>query len=77
MEHPLLIDYGPVPGWIILIILGSISSSFFLFQLNKAIRLVMLGSPDDRFDSWGVRIKEVLVGWLGPVSYTHLRAHET
>ena len=46
MEHPLLIDYGPVPGWIILIILGSISSSFFLFQLNKAIRLVMLGSPD-------------------------------
>ena len=25
----------------------------------------MLGSPDDRFDSWGVRIKEVLVGWLG------------
>ncbi len=65
MEHPLLIYYGPVPGWIILIILGGISSSFFLFQLNKAIRLVMLGSPDDRFDSWGVRIKEVLVGWLG------------
>ncbi|RJU84812.1 MAG: (Fe-S)-binding protein [Candidatus Poseidoniales archaeon] len=65
MEHPLLIDYGPVPGWIILIILGSISSGFFLFQLNKAIRLVMLGSPDDRFDSWGIRIKEVLVGWLG------------
>ena len=59
MEHPLLIDYGPVPGWIILIILGSISSGFFLFQLNKAIRLVMLGSPDDRFDSWGIRIKEV------------------
>jgi Fe-S oxidoreductase len=65
MEHPLLIDYGPFPGWVILIILGSISSSFFFYQLNKAIRLVMLGSPDDRFDSWGVRIKEILVGWLG------------
>ena len=65
MEHPLLINYGPVPGWVILIILGGLSSSFFLFQLNKAIRLVMLGSSDDRFDSWGARIKEVMIGWLG------------
>ena len=30
----------------------------------KNIRLVLLGSPDNRFDSWSVRIK-VLVGWLG------------
>jgi hypothetical protein len=25
----------------------------------------MLGAPDNRFDSWVVRIKELLVGWLG------------
>jgi len=65
MEHPLLIEYGPIPGWIILILIGGLSSGFFLFQVTKAIRLVLLGAPDNRFDSWGARIKEILVGWLG------------
>ena len=31
----------------------------------KKPSISLLGSPDNRFDSWNVRIKEVLVGWLG------------
>ena len=65
MEHPLTLDYGFVPGWVFLGILLLGSGSFFTYELQKAIRLVLLGSPDNRFDSWNVRIKEVLVGWLG------------
>ena len=65
MVHPLALDYGIIPGWVFLTILLSISGGFFTYELQKAIRLVMLGSPDNRFDSWGLRIKEVLVGWLG------------
>ena len=65
MEHPLNLDYGFIPGWVLLLVLLSISGGFFAYHLQKAIRLVLLGSPDNRFDSWGIRIKEVLVGWLG------------
>ena len=65
MEHPLLIDYGPVPGWVLLALLGLISGSFFGYQVYKATRLVMKGSPDNRFDNWGKRILEVITGWLG------------
>jgi len=65
MEHPLNLTYGFVPGWVFLGILLLGSGSFFTYELQKAIRLVLLGSPDNRFDSWNVRIKEVLVGWLG------------
>ena len=65
MEHPLLVEYGPLPGWVILLIIGGGSIAFFLFQVILATRLVMLGAPDNRFDSWVVRIKELLVGWLG------------
>ncbi|MEJ6562242.1 MAG: (Fe-S)-binding protein [Euryarchaeota archaeon] len=25
----------------------------------------MVGAPDDRFDNWGARVKEVITGWLG------------
>ena len=45
--------------------MGGLSITFFLFQVIKATRLVMLGAPDNRFDSWGIRIKEMLIGWLG------------
>ncbi|HIE63206.1 MAG TPA: (Fe-S)-binding protein [Candidatus Poseidoniales archaeon] len=65
MEHPLLLEYGPFSGWLILLIIGGGSIIFFLYQVILATRLVMLGAPDNRFDSWGVRIKELLVGWLG------------
>jgi len=65
MEHPLFMDYGPVPGWAILLVLFGVSGGFFLYQVVKATRLVMLGRPEDRFDNWGARIKEVIVGWLG------------
>ena len=65
MEHPLEMQYGPVDGWIILLLMGGLSITFFLFQVIKATRLVMLGAPDNRFDSWGIRIKEMLIGWLG------------
>ena len=65
MEHPLLQTYGPLDGWMILLILGTASIGFFLYQVILATRLVMLGAPDNRFDSWGIRVKEVLTGWLG------------
>jgi len=65
MEHPLLQTYGPLDGWMILLLIGGLSIGFFLYQVQLAIRLVMLGSSDDRFDSWGKRVWEVITGWLG------------
>ena len=65
MEHPLTMTYGPVSGWVILLLLGGISGSFFIYQVVKATRLVLIGSSDNRFDNWGARVKEVLTGWLG------------
>lgn len=65
MEHPLSMSYGPLPGWVLLLVLGGISGGFFIYQVVKATRLVMVGAPDDRFDNWGARIKEVITGWLG------------
>ena len=65
MEHPLLQTYGPLDGWMILLLIGGVSISFFLYQVQLATRLVMLGASDSRFDSWGQRIKEVITGWLG------------
>jgi len=65
VEHPLLESYGPMEGWHILLVLGMVSIGFFTYQVQKATRLVLLGAPDSRFDSWGVRIREFLVGWLG------------
>ena len=65
MEHPLLQSYGSLDGWHILLIMGGLSIGFFLFQVQKATRLVMLGAKDDRFDSWSTRITEFTIGWLG------------
>ena len=65
MEHPLLQSYGPLEGWHILLIMGLTAIGFFLYQVRKAISLVMLGSQDNRFDSWDARILEFIIGWLG------------
>ena len=65
MIHPLLQTYGPLDGWMILLIMASVSIGFFTYQVQKATRLVLIGSPDSRFDSWGPRIREFIVGWLG------------
>ena len=65
MEHPLFLDYGFVPGWAILLLLFGVSGGFFLYQVVKATRLVLKGRPENRFDNWGARIKEVATGWLG------------
>ncbi|DAC51818.1 MAG TPA: (Fe-S)-binding protein [Candidatus Thalassarchaeaceae archaeon] len=65
MEHPLLLDYGGISGWIILLLLGGGSIASFIYQVQKASRLVMLGASDNRFDSWGARFGEILTGWLG------------
>ena len=64
MEHPLLMDYGPIPGWVILVSLETISISFFTYQAWKATRLVMIGKSDNRFDNRPTRIKEVATGLL-------------
>ena len=65
MIHPLLQTYGPLDGWMILLIIAIISIGFFAYQVQKAMRLVLIGSPDSRFDSWIPRIREFIVGWLG------------
>ena len=65
MKHPLLQTYGPFDGWMILFLMGGLSIGFFAYQVQKATRLVMIGAPDSRFDSWGPRVKEFAVGWLG------------
>jgi Fe-S oxidoreductase len=49
----------------ILLIMATVSIGFFAYQVQKATRLVLIGSPDSRFDSWGPRIREFIVGWLG------------
>ena len=65
MEHPLFLEYGPVPGWAILLLLFGVSGGFFGFQVWKASKLVLVGKPENRFDNWGARVSEVLTGWLG------------
>ena len=65
MEHPLLQSYGSLDGWHILLIIGGLSIGFFLYQVQKATRLVMIGAQDNRFDSWFTRISEFTIGWLG------------
>ncbi len=65
MEHPLLQSYCSLDGWHILLIIGGLSIGFFLYQVQKATRLVMLGAQDNRFDSWFTRISEFTIGWLG------------
>ena len=65
MKHPLLQTYGPIDGWMILLLMGGLSIGFFVYQVQKATRLVMIGAPDSRFDSWGPRVREFVVGWLG------------
>lgn len=65
MEHPLLIEYNGIPGWVLLLALGGISIAFFIYQVQKAIRLVLRGSSDPRTDAWFSRVVEVVTGWLG------------
>jgi len=65
MDHPLLQSYGPLDGWHILLLISGLSIGFFLYQVQKAARLVMLGAPDDRFGSWRARLSEFMSGWLG------------
>ena len=65
MVHPLDVDYAGIKGYYLLLILGGVSIAFFSYQVQKATRLVLLGAPDKRFDSWGKRLKETLTVWLG------------
>ena len=65
LEHPLLESYGPLEGWHLLLLIGGVSIGFFTYQVQKATRLVLIGSPDHRFDSWRERLSEFIVGWLG------------
>ena len=66
MEHPLDVTYAGIKGYYLLLVLGGISIAFFVYQVQKATRLiVLLGAADKRFDSWGKRLKETLTVWLG------------
>ena len=65
LVHPLDVDYAGIKGYYLLLILGGVSIAFFSYQVQKATRLVLLGAPDKRFDSWGKRLKETLTVWLG------------
>ena len=65
MQHPLDVTYAGISGWYLLLVLGVVSIGFFVYQVQKATRLVMLGAKDNRFDSWGARLKETASVWLG------------
>ena len=65
MEHPLDASYFGISGWYILLFMGVVSIGFFAYQVQKATRLVLLGSKDNRFDSWAKRLKETGSVWLG------------
>ena len=65
MQHPLDVSYAGISGWYILLVLGVVSIGFFTYQVQKATRLVLLGAKDNRFDSWGARLKETASVWLG------------
>lgn len=65
MQHPLDVNYSGISGWYILLVLGVVSIGFFSYQVIKATRLVRLGAKDNRFDSWGKRLKETASVWLG------------
>jgi Fe-S oxidoreductase len=65
MVHPLDVDYVGIKGYYLLLVLGGVSIAFFTYQVQKATRLVLLGAPDKRFDSWVKRLKETLTVWLG------------
>ncbi|MBL6881787.1 MAG: 4Fe-4S dicluster domain-containing protein [Candidatus Poseidoniaceae archaeon] len=65
MVHPLDVDYAGIKGYYLLLLLGGVSIAFFSYQVQKATRLVLLGAPDKRFDSWARRLKETLTVWLG------------
>ena len=45
--------------------MGVVSIGFFAYQVQKATRLVLVGSKDNRFDSWAKRLKETGSVWLG------------
>ena len=47
MEHPLFLDYGPIPGWAILLVLFGVSGGFFAYQVTKATKLVLKGKPEN------------------------------
>ena len=47
MEHPLFMEYGPLPGWVILLVMAGVSGGFFLYQVVKASRLVLEGKPEN------------------------------
>ncbi len=52
VEHPLFMDYGPVPGWAILLLLFAVSGGFFGYQVIKSSRLVLKGKPEKCFENW-------------------------
>ena len=45
VEHPLTMSYGPIPGVVILALTLGTATVFFLLQVRKATKLVMLGAP--------------------------------
>ena len=60
----------------VLIITGGASVSFFAYQVQKAIRLVLIGGPDHRTDAWASRVMEVATGWLGQKRVLEERSSE-
>ena len=58
-------DYYGVEWYFILAIWTMIALGSHIYQVGYIVKLIKLGKPDDRFNSWQQRMKEFLTDWLG------------
>ena len=58
-------DYFGVPWYLILACWTFVALGSHMYQVGYIVKLINLGKPDDRFNSWQQRMKEFLTDWLG------------
>ena len=58
-------DYFGVPWYLILACWTLVALGSHMYQVGYIVKLINLGKPDDRFNSWQQRMKEFLTDWLG------------
>ena len=58
-------DYFGVPWYLILSCWTLVALGSHIYQVGYIVKLIKLGKPDDRFNSWQQRMKEFMIDWLG------------
>ena len=58
-------DYFGVPWYLILACWTLVALGSHIYQVGYIVKLIKLGKPDDRFNSWQQRMKEFMTDWLG------------